>query len=264
MSLNSEKIPPSILPGKVFLVGAGPGDSDLLTVKAMRLLQATDALVYDHLVSDDVLQFVNPNAQRIFAGKRRNEHTMRQEKINQLLIDLALQGKNVVRLKGGDPFIFGRGGEEMQALVAASIAFEVVPGITAANAVSCYAGIPLTHRDFSQSCVFVTGHLKDGTANLDWQTLVKPHQTVVIYMGLSGAKSICEQLIANGAPANRPIAVVQEATLPSQKVLVSTLEKLATDLFAQPLKSPSLMVIGDVANLAPALAWFTPVVASSK
>lgn len=245
--------------GKVYLVGGGPGEADLLTVKAMRLLQATEVLVYDHLVSDDVLRFVNPQAQRIFAGKRRNEHTMRQEKINQLLVDLAKQGKQVVRLKGGDPFIFGRGGEEMQALVAASIAFEVVPGITAANAVSCYAGIPLTHRDYSQSCIFVTGHLKDGTANLDWPSLVKPFQTVVIYMGLSGAKSICEQLIAHGAPANRPIAVVQEATLPTQKVLVSTLEKLDADLNAQPLQSPSLMVIGDVANLAPSLAWFNPI-----
>lgn len=258
MSHATENESHSSITGKVFLVGAGPGDADLLTIKAMRLLQVTDALVYDHLVSEDVLKFVRPDAERFYAGKRRNEHTMRQEKINQLLVDLALQGKNVVRLKGGDPFIFGRGGEEMQALVAAGITFEVVPGITAANAVSCYAGIPLTHRDFSQSCIFVTGHLKNGTADLDWPTLVKPNQTVVIYMGLSGAHSICEQLMANGAPPQRPIAVVQEATLPSQKVLVSTLSELPADLAREPLKSPSLMVIGDVAKLAPDLAWFAP------
>lgn len=254
---------PSYMPvatplGRVCLLGGGPGDPELLTVKAVRILQQAQVAVYDHLVSDAVLQFLPEQAERIFAGKRRNEHSMRQERINQLLVDLALAGKQVVRLKGGDPFIFGRGGEEMQALAAAGIPFEVVPGITAASAASCYAGIPLTHRDFAQSVVLVTGHLKDGTADLDWPHLVKAHQTVVIYMGLSGATSICQQLIAHGAPPERPIAVVQTASLPSQKVLISTLEQLPAALAQSPLQSPSLLIVGDVAALHAHLAWFAP------
>lgn len=244
--------------GRVWLVGGGPGDPELLTLKAVRILQQAQVVVYDHLVSDAVLQFLPPEAERIFAGKRRNEHTMRQERINQLLVDLAGQGLRVVRLKGGDPFIFGRGGEEMQALAAAGVAFEVVPGITAASAASCYAGIPLTHRDYAQTVVLVTGHLKDGTADLDWPHLVKPHQTVVIYMGLSGAPSICRQLMAHGAPADRPIAVVQTASLPGQDVLLSTLAQLPDDLARHPMQSPSLLIIGEVAQLHRHLAWFAP------
>lgn len=244
--------------GRVCLLGGGPGDPELLTVKAVRILQQAQVVVYDHLVSDAVLQFLPEHAERIFAGKRRNEHSMRQERINQLLVDLARAGQQVVRLKGGDPFIFGRGGEEMQALAAAGIPFEVVPGITAASAASCYAGIPLTHRDFAQSVVLVTGHLKDGTADLDWPNLVKPHQTVVIYMGLSGATSICQQLIAHGAPPTRPIAVVQTASLPSQRVLLSTLAQLPCALAQSPMESPSLLIVGEVAALHAHLAWFAP------
>lgn len=244
--------------GRVCLLGGGPGDPELLTLKALRVLQQAQVVVYDHLVSEGVLEFLPPQAERIFAGKRRNEHSMRQERINQLLIELAQAGKQVVRLKGGDPFIFGRGGEEMQALAAAGVPFEVVPGITAASAAACYAGIPLTHRDFAQSVVLVTGHLKDGTADLDWPNLVKPHQTVVIYMGLSGAAGICEQLIAHGAPPQRPIAVVQTASLPSQKVLLSTLSALPKALEQSPMASPSLLIVGDVAALHDHLAWFAP------
>jgi len=180
---------------KVYLVGAGPGDPELLTLRAVRLLERADVVVYDHLVSSGVLDFVAADAQRIYAGKRRNEHTLRQSQINALLVQLAQEGRQVVRLKGGDPFIFGRGGEELQALAQHGVAFEVVPGITAASGVACYAGIPLTHRDFAQRCIFVTGHLKDGTADLDWPSLTRTDQTIVIYMGLSGLADICSKLV---------------------------------------------------------------------
>jgi uroporphyrin-III C-methyltransferase len=255
---DSEAAPHIASRGGVVLVGAGPGDPELLTLKAVKALQVADVVVYDHLVSTSVLDFAPVVAQKIYAGKRRNEHSMRQERINQLLVDLAQQGLKVVRLKGGDPFIFGRGGEELQALAAAGVSFEVVPGITAANAASCYAGIPLTHRNHAQTVLFVTGHLQDGTANLDWPTLVKPHQTVVIYMGLGGTTSICEQLRAHGAPDERPVAVVQMASTARQRVWVSTLLSLPGDLQRNPFESPSLLIVGDVAQLAQQLAWFIP------
>lgn len=244
--------------GRVYLVGAGPGDPELLTLRAVRLLQQTEVIVYDHLVSSAVLDFASPGAERIYAGKRRNEHTMRQEQINALLIKLATEGKQVVRLKGGDPFIFGRGGEEMQALAAHGIAFEVVPGITAASGVSSYAGIPLTHRDYAQSCLFVTGHLKDGTADLDWPSLVRPHQTVVIYMGLGGLSEICRQMMAHGAAASLPIAVVQDGSIATQKVVTGTLADMPERVARHRLKSPCLTIIGEVVTLHEALAWFNP------
>lgn len=244
--------------GRVYLVGAGPGDPELLTLRAVRLLQQTDVIVYDHLVSSAVLDFVSPSAERIYAGKRRNEHTMRQEQINALLIKLAQQGKQVVRLKGGDPFIFGRGGEELQALAAHGIAFEVVPGITAASGVSSYAGIPLTHRDHAQTCLFVTGHLKDGTADLDWPSLVRPNQTVVIYMGLGGLADICRQMVAHGAAPDLPIAVVQDGSIASQKVVTGTLSDIPERVTQAGLRSPCLTIIGNVVKLHDSLAWFKP------
>ena len=244
--------------GRVYLVGAGPGDPELLTLRAVRLLQQTEVIVYDHLVSPAVLDFVAPAAERIYAGKRRNEHSMRQEQINALLVRLARAGKQVVRLKGGDPFIFGRGGEEMQALAAQGIAFEVVPGITAACGVSSYAGIPLTHRDHAQSCLFVTGHLKDGSADLDWTAMTRPRQTVVIYMGLSALADICRQLIAHGAAPTQAIAVVQHGTIAQQKVVAGTLADLPGRVARQGLTSPCLIIVGDVVRLHESLAWFHP------
>jgi uroporphyrin-III C-methyltransferase/precorrin-2 dehydrogenase/sirohydrochlorin ferrochelatase len=244
--------------GRVYLVGAGPGDPELLTLRAVRLLQQAEVIVYDHLVSNAVLDFVPPGAERIYAGKRRNEHTMRQEQINALLVKLAKDGKRVVRLKGGDPFIFGRGGEELQALAAHGVAFEVVPGITAASGASNYAGIPLTHRDHAQACLFVTGHLKNGSADLDWPSLVRPNQTVVVYMGLSGLADICRQMIAHGAAPDLPIAVVQDGTINSQKVVTGILATMADQVAQQGLRSPCLIIIGTVVNLHGALAWFRP------
>jgi uroporphyrin-III C-methyltransferase/precorrin-2 dehydrogenase/sirohydrochlorin ferrochelatase len=249
---------PIPLDGKVYLVGAGPGDPELLTLRAVRLLERADVVVYDHLVSSAVLDFVSPAAERIYAGKRRNEHTMRQEQINALLVKLAQQGKQVVRLKGGDPFIFGRGGEELQTLAAQGVAFEVVPGVTAASGVSSYAGIPLTHRDYAQSCIFVTGHLKDGTADLDWPSLVRPRQTVVIYMGLGGLPEICRQMMLHGASPNLPIAVVQDGSIATQKVVTGTLADMPERVARAKLKSPCLTLIGEVVKLHDSLAWFSP------
>jgi uroporphyrin-III C-methyltransferase len=244
--------------GCVYLVGAGPGDPELLTLKAVRLLEQADVIVYDNLVSSGVLDFASPGAQRIFAGKRRNEHTMRQEQINGLLVQLAREGKQVVRLKGGDPFVFGRGGEEMQELAAHGVDFEVVPGVTAACGVASYAGIPLTHRDHAQGCLFVTGHLKDGSADLDWEALVRPNQTVVIYMGLNALPDICRQLMAHGAPATRPIAAVQHGTLSTQQVLTGTLSDLPAKVAGSGFTSPSLLIVGDVVKLHGTLHWFDP------
>ncbi|EYC51906.1 uroporphyrin-III methyltransferase [Hylemonella gracilis str. Niagara R] len=264
---------PDRIEGRVYLVGAGPGDPELLTLRAARILAQADALVYDNLVSDGVLALANPAAQRIYAGKRRNEHTLRQEQINTLLVQLAREGRQVVRLKGGDPFIFGRGGEEMQKLAESGVPFEVVPGITAASGVACYAGIPLTHRDHAQSCLFVTGHLKNvqGAADaasdgarglsqldLDWAALARPQQTVVIYMGLSALPAICRTLIEHGAPPTRPIAAVQHATLATQRVITGTLADLPTQPGVQDLRSPSLLIVGDVVTLHGALDWFDP------
>jgi len=242
--------------GRVYLVGAGPGEPELLTLRAVRLLQKADVIVYDNLVSDGVLEFVSPTAERIYAGKRRNEHTLRQAQINALLVKLAREGKQVVRLKGGDPFIFGRGGEELQALVTAGVAFEVVPGVTAAAGVACYAGIPLTHRDYAQRCLFVTGHLKDGTADLDWPSLVRANQTVVIYMGLSGLPDICRQMVLHGAAPDLPIAVVQDGSLPTQVVVTGTLSNMAERVAQAGLKSPCLTIIGEVVKLHQELAWY--------
>jgi uroporphyrin-III C-methyltransferase len=253
--LRMERLPRS---GKVFLVGAGPGDPELLTLKAARLLAAADVVVYDHLVSPQVLDMVGTGARRVYAGKQRNHHTMKQDEINALLVLLARQGKQVVRLKGGDPFVFGRGGEEMQELAAAGVAIEVVPGITAACGVSAYAGIPLTHRDHAQSCTFVTGHLKDGAAELDWAGLARPRQTVVIYMGLSALAQICTKLVEHGLAAGTPAAVVQQGTTDAQHVVTGTLADLARRVEAAGLESPCLTIVGEVVRLREVLDWYVP------
>jgi uroporphyrin-III C-methyltransferase/precorrin-2 dehydrogenase/sirohydrochlorin ferrochelatase len=244
--------------GKVHLVGAGPGDPDLLTLGALKALQRADVVVYDHLVGNGILELAPRHAQRVYAGKESAHHSMRQEDINQLLVRLARQGRRVVRLKGGDPFIFGRGGEELEALAQAGIPFEVVPGITAASGVSCYAGIPLTHRDHAQACVFVTGHLKDGTVNLDWPALARPHQTVVIYMGLAALAEICRQLAAHGLPESTPAAVVEQGTTTRQRVVTGTLATLPARALESALKPPCLIIVGSVVSLHEPLSWFEP------
>jgi uroporphyrin-III C-methyltransferase len=242
--------------GRVFLVGAGPGDPDLLTLRAARLLAQADVVVYDHLVGDGVLELVNTHAERIYVGKERSNHSVAQAEINALLVQHARLGRQVVRLKGGDPFVFGRGGEELQVLAAEGIPFEVVPGITAACGVASYAGIPLTHRDYAQSCLFVTGHLKDGSCDLDWPALARPRQTVVIYMGLGGLAGICAQLVAHGAPASLPAAVVQQGTTLDQRVVCGTLADLAERVEQAGLRSPCLIIVGEVVRLHDQLAWF--------
>lgn len=242
--------------GIVYLVGGGPGDPELLTIKALRLLQQADVIVYDRLVSAEVLNLARRDAERIYAGKKRSEHTLSQDSINVLLIKLAKQGKRVVRLKGGDPFIFGRGGEEIETLIDEHIPFEVVPGITAASGCASYAGIPLTHRDHAQSCLFVTGHLKNNTVNLDWNQLAKPNQTIVIYMGLVGIQQICDKLVERGLSNDTPAALVQKGTTPEHRVIISDLSNLAAKVEELKPKPPTLIIIGSVVSLHHKLNWF--------
>lgn len=243
--------------GEVWLVGAGPGDPDLLTFKALRLMQKADVVLYDRLVAPQIVDLCRREAQRIYVGKARADHALPQQEINQLLVDLALQGRRVLRLKGGDPFIFGRGGEEIELLAQHRIPFQVVPGITAASGCACYAGIPLTHRDHAQSVRFVTGHLKDGSADLPWTELVQPNQTVVFYMGLVGLATICTQLIAHGRAADTPIALIQQGTLPQQRVITGTLADMVERVAAaEGVRAPTLVIVGEVVRLRRELAWF--------
>lgn len=242
--------------GEVYLIGGGPGDPDLLTFRALRLMQQADVIVHDRLISKEVLALTRRDAERIYVGKERDNHTVPQDQINQLLVDLAKQGKRVCRLKGGDPFIFGRGGEEIETLTANGVNFQVVPGITAALGSSAYAGIPLTHRDYSQSVVFVTGHLKDGSMNLNWKGLAQPNQTIVFYMGLKGLPVICEKLMENGLPPELPIALVQQATTPRQRVFTGTLGTMPTLIANEEIKPPTLIIVGDVVKLHEKLSWF--------
>jgi uroporphyrin-III C-methyltransferase/precorrin-2 dehydrogenase/sirohydrochlorin ferrochelatase len=252
---HNDAVPPNSI-GRVYLVGAGPGDPELLTLRADRLLREADVVVYDQLVSPAVLERVGAQAEQIYVGKKESQHSLPQADINGLLVQLAHQGKSVVRLKGGDPFIFGRGGEEAQALVGAGVHFEVVPGVTAAAGVGAYAGIPLTHRDYAQSCLFTTGHLKDGNVHLDWAHLVRPNQTVVIYMGLGALAEICRQLVAHGQGSSTPTAVIENGTTEQQRVLVGTLADIASQVQAYGFKSPSLIIVGEVVRLREKLQWF--------
>jgi len=235
--------------GKVFLVGAGPGDPELLTIKASRLLGDARVVVYDHLVGEGVLALVSRNARLIYVGKEAGNHSLPQDQINGLLVELARTGLDVVRLKGGDPFMFGRGGEEMEELLASGIACEVVPGITAACGISACTGMPLTHRDHARSVIFTTGHLKDGTVNLDWPALARPRQTVVIYMGLGALEIIARELIAHGLPGDTPAAVVHAGTTREQITLTDRLDQLPAAVKRARIKSPALIMIGSTVSL---------------
>ena len=242
--------------GEVYLIGAGPGDPDLLTLRAFRLLQQAEVVLYDRLVSPQILNRLDENTELIYVGKRRADHSLPQADINQLLIDLANKGKRVARLKGGDPFIFGRGGEEIEQLAEHQIPFQVIPGITAANGCSCYAGIPLTHRDHAQSVRFVTGQLQDGTVNLNWAQLVGVQQTLVFYMGLNGLVIICENLIRHGQAGTTPFALIEKGTTLDQRIHLGTLETIGTLLDQTKINSPSLFIVGSVVSLHDKLSWF--------
>jgi uroporphyrin-III C-methyltransferase / precorrin-2 dehydrogenase / sirohydrochlorin ferrochelatase len=246
----------SLTQGEVYLVGGGPGDPELLTLRALRLMQQADVVLYDRLVSDAVMELVRRDAERIYVGKRRSEHAMQQENINQLLVDLAKEGKRVLRLKGGDPFIFGRGGEEIELLAQNKIPFQVVPGITAASGCAAYSGIPLTHRDYAQSVRFVTGHLKSDDPNVSWPELANPTQTLVFYMGLVGLQEICEALIANGRAHTTPVALIEKGTRPDQRVFVADLSSIYERVAGEDVHAPTLFIVGEVVKLRHSLNWF--------
>ena len=242
--------------GEVYLVGAGPGDPDLLTFRALRLMQKADVVVYDRLVSPEILELVRRDAEKIYVGKAKSKHTVPQDEINDLLANLALDGKRVVRLKGGDPFSFGRGGEELETLVAKGVSFQVVPGITAASGAASYAGIPLTHRDHAKSVVFATGHLRDNTINLNWKGLAQNDQTIVFYMGMTGLAIICEKLVEHGLAQSTPVAMVQSATTSQQKVITGTLADIQQKAQTAGIEPPALIIVGSVVSLHSQLHWF--------
>jgi uroporphyrin-III C-methyltransferase/precorrin-2 dehydrogenase/sirohydrochlorin ferrochelatase len=242
--------------GEVFLVGAGPGERDLLTIRALHLMQKCDICIYDNLVSKDILELVRRDADLVYAGKKQDQHTLSQDKINSLLIKYAQQGKKVLRLKGGDPFIFGRGGEEIESLMKNKILFQVVPGITAASGIASYSGIPLTHRDHAQSCLFLTGHLKDGAIDFEWPKLIVENQTLVVYMGLLSLDELVKKLIHNGMSKKMPIAIIESGTTAKQRVVIGELSNIKSKAGKSKIKSPALIIIGTVVNLRSKLNWF--------
>jgi len=244
--------------GEVYLVGAGPGDPDLLTFKAARLMQQADVMVYDRLVSKPILDMANKNAERLYVGKEKDNHAVPQGEINDLLVKLALQGKRVLRLKGGDPFIFGRGGEEIEKLAENNVPFQVVPAVTAASGCSSYAGIPLTHRDYAQSVTFATGHLKDGSINLNWDQLTQKNHTIVFYMGLTGMSVISKELQANGMSGDMPAALVEQGTTRNQRVHIGTVATLPQLIIDSGVRAPTLTIIGEVVKLHDKLHWYEP------
>jgi uroporphyrin-III C-methyltransferase/precorrin-2 dehydrogenase/sirohydrochlorin ferrochelatase len=248
----------SSVKGEVYLVGAGPGDPDLRTFKALRLMQMADVVVYDRLVSAPVLDMVRRDAEKIYAGKARSNHAIPQESINQLLVRLAKEGKRVLRLKGGDPFIFGRGGEEIAELIDENIEFQVVPGITAASGCASYAGIPLTHRDHSQACIFVTGHRRDSSDDLNWEMLSHANQTVVFYMGLDNVARICSSLKAHGRAPDTPAALVEKGTTAEQRVFIGDLDSLPGIIAHNEVHAPTLILVGEVVALHDRLGWYKP------
>ena len=243
--------------GEVYLVGAGPGDPDLLTFKALRLMQQADIALYDRLVHPSIVDLIRRDATKIYVGKERDNHVVRQEEINELLVKYAKEGKKVLRLKGGDPFIFGRGGEEIETLADEKVAFQVVPGITSASGCSTYSGIPLTHRDYAQSCIFVTGHLKKGKLELDWEKLIQENQTIVFYMGLVSIDIICEQLIQHGLSELTPCALIQQGTTNTQKEYISILKDMPTVVKTKKPKAPTIFIIGGVVALRDKLKWYS-------
>ena len=250
---------PNSSEGEVALVGAGPGDPELLTLKAWRLIQSAEVVLYDRLVSPEIISLIPDAAEKIHVGKKRSDHTLPQDQINDSLVDYARRGKRVVRLKGGDPFIFGRGGEEIETLAAAGVRFQVVPGITAASGCAAYAGIPLTHRDHAQSVRFVTGHLKNDTSDLPWKDFVQNNQTLVFYMGLVGLPIICRQLVANGMSADMPVALVSRGTTPGQKVVTGNLSTIVDRVESELVAPPTLVIIGHVVALRDRLDWVASV-----
>jgi uroporphyrin-III C-methyltransferase/precorrin-2 dehydrogenase/sirohydrochlorin ferrochelatase len=250
--------PDTVLRGEVYLVGAGPGDPDLLTFRAFRLMQKADVVLYDRLVEPAIMERVRRDAERIYVGKKRADHALPQEEIGELMVKLAQQGKRVLRLKGGDPFIFGRGGEEIDKLAEHKIPFQVVPGVTAASGCSAYAGIPLTHRDYAQSCVFVTGHGKAGPIELDWSTLLRPNQTVAVYMGLAHLDYLMSEFLARGADPALPAAVIENGTRNTQITVTGTISNLAAKATEAGLKGPTIIIIGHVVKLREKLNWYAP------
>jgi uroporphyrin-III C-methyltransferase/precorrin-2 dehydrogenase/sirohydrochlorin ferrochelatase len=255
---QQQRNPKSLNQGEVYLIGAGPGDPDLMTFKALRLLQSADVVLYDRLVNPAITDLARRDAERIYVGKQRSDHSVPQTRINQRLLDLARDGRRVARLKGGDPFIFGRGGEEIELLARHQIPFQVVPGITAASGAASYAGIPLTHREHAQSVRFVAGYLKDNRLEHRWEEFLSPNETLVFYMGLAGLEVICSELVAHGRDPATPVAVIERATLPEQRVITGTLSSISEIVARSRPVAHTLIIIGSVVDLQSELAWFGP------